>query len=194
MGNLIYAGRALGTDLLPTLVLAALLALKVDVALATAASIAVSITQISMMKLTRRDISRLQWASLALVMVFGTAGILAHDARFLMVKPTVVYVIVGVVMLQRGWMLRYLPPIAQGHGKAPMIVFGYVWAGLMFLTAAANLVTAVWFPAIWPAYLAIFPLVSKIALFAVQYVTIRHLAIREARAAGRLAAPAGQAA
>lgn len=184
MGNLIHAGRALGTDLFPTLVFAILVALKVDVVMATAASIAVGVAQIAFMRATKRDISRLQWASLFLVLVFGTASILARDARFLMAKPTVVYAIVGVVMLQKGWMLRYLPPIAEGHGRGAMIAFGYVWAGLMFVTAAANLATAILFPAIWPAFLAIFPTVSKIALFAVQYVTVRHLSIRSARAAG----------
>ena len=44
------------------------------------------------------------------------------------------------VMLKRGWMVRYLPPIAEGRGEGLMVAFGYAWAGLMFLTAAANLV------------------------------------------------------
>jgi hypothetical protein len=90
-----------------------------------------------------------------------------------------IYMIVGVVMLQRGWMLRYLPPVAEGRGAGAMIAFGYVWAGLMFVTAAANLVTAIWFPQVWPAFLAVFPMSSKIALFAVQYLAVRHFAQRE---------------
>ncbi len=184
MGPLIHAGRALGADLLPTLVFAVLVAFKVDVMAATAAAIAVGVAQIVVMKLRRQDISRLQWASLLLVLVFGAASILAHDPRFLMAKPSIVYAIVGGVMLQKGWMLRYLPPVAEGHGEKPMIAFGYVWAGLMFVTAAANLVVAISFPAVWPQFLAIFPLVSKLGLFAVQFVTVRHLAIRSARAAG----------
>lgn len=184
MGNLIHAGRALGTDLFPTLVFAILVVLKVDVMWATGASIAVGVGQIAWMKATARDISRLQWASLALVLLFGTASILAHDARFLMAKPTIVYTIIGAVMLQRGWMLRYMPPMAGEHGKGPMVAFGYVWAGLMFVTAAANLAIAILFPTIWPAFLAIFPLVSKIALFGIQYATVRHFAIRSARASG----------
>ncbi len=152
--------------------------------MATAASIAVGLAQLAFMKATRREISRLQWASMVLVLVFGGASILAHDARFLMAKPSIVYVIIGVVMLQRGWMLRYLPPVAVKYGEGPMVAFGYVWAGLMFVTAVANLVTAIWFTAAWPLFLAAFPPVSKIALFAVQYVTVRHLTIRSARAAG----------
>jgi intracellular septation protein A len=184
MGNLIYAGRGLATELLPTIVFAILVALKVDVVVVTGVAILIGVAQIAVMKLTGRGVSRLQWSSLALVLTLGTAAVLAHDIRFLMAKPTVVYVIIGGVMLQRGWMLRYLPPIARGHGEGPTIVFGYVWAGLMFVTAAANLVFAIAWPALWPAYLATFPLISKIALFAVQFVTVRHLSIRAAKAAG----------
>lgn len=194
MSKLIYAGRALGADLLPTLVFAVLVALKVDVVLATAASIAVGVAQIVLMKLNRRAISPLQWASVFLVLVFGTAGILAHDARFLMAKPTIVYSIVGVVMLQRGWALRYLPPIAEVHGRKAQIAFGYVWSGLMFVTAAGNLIIAIWFADAWPVFLATFPPISKIALFAIQFVTVRHLAIRAAKAAKRVAAEAPAAA
>ena len=79
-------------------------------------------------------------------------------------------------------MLRYLPPVAGGRGAGVMVVFGYVWAGLMLLTSVANLVTAVWFTAFWPAFLAIFPITSKVALFAVQYLSVRHVAMRQVRA------------
>ena len=95
---------------------------------------------------TRRAVAPLQWASLGLVLVFGAAALLTHDARFLMAKPTLVYAIVGAVMLQRGWMLRYLPPAAEGYGERYMIVFGYAWSGLMFLTAGLNLVVAISLP------------------------------------------------
>ena len=64
-------------------------------------------------------------------------------------------------------------------GAGVMIAFGYVWAGLMFLTGAANLIIAVWFSAYWPLFLATFPTISKVALFAVQYLTVRHAAMRE---------------
>jgi intracellular septation protein A len=105
--------------------------------------------------------------------VFGTLGILTNDPRFLMAKPTIIYLAVGAVMLKRGWMLRYLPPIAGEHGKPLMIMFGYVWAGLMGLTALANLLVAVAYPSAWPAFIAVVPLASKVALFAVQYTIIR---------------------
>jgi len=130
--------------------------------------------------------------SLALVLVFGAASLVLHDIRFLMAKPTLIYLILTVMMLKRGWMLRYMPAVAIGHGEGPMIVFGYVWAGLMALTGAANLVVAVRFPDIWPAFLAIFPTTSKMVLFAVQFATVRHLTIRSVRAQ-RALSPAEEA-
>jgi hypothetical protein len=70
-------------------------------------------------------------------------------------------------------MLRYLPPIAGEHGAPLMIRFGYVWAGLMFTTAAANAVVAWKFSSLWPAFIAVVPMASKIALFGVQFITVR---------------------
>jgi intracellular septation protein A len=182
MRNLIHAGRALAQDLLPTIIFAILIALHAPMPGATLASVGFSVAQIVLQLVLRRPVAPLQWASLGLVLLFGAAGILTHDARFLMAKPTLIYFIVGTVMLKRGWMLRYLPPAAEGHGERYMIAFGYAWAGLLFLTGAANLVVAVAFPAQWPAFLAIFPMASKIALFAVQYLTVRTLIIRDVRA------------
>jgi intracellular septation protein len=192
MGNLIYAGRALIADLLPTIAFAVMIAMKVDVRVATGVSVAISIAQIALYALVmKKPVAPLQWASLGLVLVFGTAGILTNDARFLMAKPTLVYTIIGVVMLKRGWMLRYLPPIAREHGAAAQVAFGYVWAGLMFVTAAANLVIAIGFPAWWPAFLAVFPTVSKIVLFAIHFTTVRYVSIKAAKAqAAALAQPA----
>lgn len=191
MGNLIFAARGLLQDLAPTLVFVVLVALKADVLVATGAAMAAGVIQIALLRVMGRLIAPLQWASLGLVLVFGAASLVAHDPRFLMVKPTIVYAIVGAVMLKRGWMLRYLPPVAAGRAEGLMNAFGYVWAGLMFLTGAANLVIAVWFTALWPAFLAVFPTASKIALFAIQYVTVRSLtarAIRQAAAAQAQAA------
>jgi intracellular septation protein A len=190
MGNLMFAARGLLQDLAPTLVFAALVALKADLLAATGAAMAVGVAQVALLRALKRPIAPLQWASLGLVLVFGTASLLAHDARFLMAKPTIVYAIVGVVMLKRGWMLRYLPPAAEGHGEAYMTVFGYVWAGLMFATGAANLVVAIWFSALWPAFLAVVPMASKIGLFAIQFVTVRTLVTRDVRRAEQAAAQA----
>lgn len=182
MKNLIHAGRGIAGDLLSTLIFAALVAMKVDVAICVAASVAIGVGQIAFMLATRRPVAPLQWASLALVLLFAAASLLTHDVRFLMAKPTLVYVIIGVVMLKRGWMLRYLPPIASVHGERPMIVFGYIWSGLMFATAIGNLAVAYWAPQAWPLFLATFPTASKVVLFAIQFATVRAIAVRGIRA------------
>jgi intracellular septation protein A len=116
--------------------------------------------------------------------VFGAATLLTRDPRFMMAKPTIIYILVGAAMLERGWLLPYLPPAGREHLEdAVMIGWGYVWAGLMFLTAALNAVFALTAGlAVWSAFIAVFPAASKVALFAIQYVTIRALAIRNARA------------
>jgi intracellular septation protein len=175
MNNLLYAIRPLANDLASSLFFALLLALGADAVTATLWAVGFSVAHVVLMKALRKNIAPLQWASLGLILTFGMAGIFLHDVRFLMAKPTVIYLIVATVMLKRGWMLRYMPPIAAGHGERVMVVFGYVWAGLLAFTGVLNLVFAVWFTESWPLYKAIFPISSKLALFGVQYLTVRHV-------------------
>lgn len=183
MHPLIYAARPLVLDFLATIVFLILVALKVDPAIAAGVAIVIGVGQVAVLKIMKRPIAPLQWLGLGLVLVFGTASLLTHDMRFLMVKPTIIYLLVGAFMLKRGWMMRYMPPIAAGHGEDVMVVFGYVWAGLMFASGIANAVVAVTFTDHWVAFMAIFPMVSKIGLFAVQYVTMRTVVRRRVMAA-----------
>lgn len=154
--------------------------------IAIAVGVAVAIGVVGWNVARRRPVAPLQWVSLALVVISATATFLTNDPRFVMAKPSVIYTIVGAFLLRRGWMNRYVPAQFLPLIEDRMTAFGYVWAGLMFLTAAANLVVALAFTANWPAFIAIFPLSTKVALFAVQYVSIR-IAIRS-RLAGLHAA------
>ena len=192
MHPLIYAARPLVLDFLATIVFLILVALKVDPAIAAGVAIVIGVGQVAVLKIMKRPIAPLQWLGLGLVLVFGTASLLTHDMRFLMVKPSIIYLLVGAFMLKRGWMMRYMPPIAAGHGEDVMVVFGYVWAGLMFASGIANAVVAVTFTDHWVAFMAIFPTASKIALFAVQYVTMRTVVRRRVMAAREV--PEGAAA
>ncbi len=178
MDSLIYAARPLITDFLGSIFFVVLLAFKVDVSVAAAIGIAVSIAVIVVPLLRRRAVAALQWASLALVLLSAAASMLTHDPQFVMAKPTLIYVAVGFVMLQPGWMKRYIPPIAVGHIDRVTDIFGYVWSALMFITAAANLIIAVWFTPYWIVFLGTFPVASKVALFAIQYWTSRTIARR----------------
>ena len=44
-----------------------------------------------------------------LIAVFGAATLLTGDPRFVMFKPTGINLVLGAVMLKRGWMERYAP-------------------------------------------------------------------------------------
>ena len=183
MKNLLFALRPLASDFFPTIVFAVLVALHMDVRIATGGALAAALLQIIIQVARRQGVPLLQWASVALVIVFGALSIVTNDARFLMIKPSLIYLAVGVVMLKRGWMLRYMPPIAGGHGAPMMIAWGYAWAGLMLTSSAANLIVAWRMPALWPAYLAVVPMASKLVMFAAQYLSIRHVVRRRILAA-----------
>jgi uncharacterized membrane protein len=96
-----------------------------------------------------------------------------------MLKPTLIYCAVGTVMLKPGWMVRYIPAAARPLTADVTLVFGFIWAGLMFSSAGLNLVLAAYGdPKVWAWFLGVFPLSSKLALFGVQYMTTRFVALR----------------
>jgi intracellular septation protein A len=190
---LLHAGRWLLSDLLATLAFVGLYALSHNIYLATALGIGLGLGQIAWMKYKRADIDLLQWLSLGLVVVFSTATLITHNPVFVMLKPTFIYAAVGCVMLRPGWMNRYVRPIRQARSQDITFAFGYVWAGMMFATAAANLALALLVSVntyVW--FLGVFPLASKFVLVGIQYLTTRTIVRRRMRANALL--PAGAAA
>jgi intracellular septation protein A len=183
MKNLIFAAKPLALDMGSTLLFVGVSALTHNPMLATAVAIAAGVARIAYVRARRQKVSAMQWMSLALVVVFGAATLLTHDVRFMMAKPTIVYILIGAAMMQRGWMLPYMPPSGRDLGDEILIGWGYVWAGLMFVTAALNAAFALLASfAVWSVFIAIFPAASKIALFAVQFLSIRRIAIQKHRA------------
>jgi intracellular septation protein len=184
MKNLLFAAKPLALDLISTLVFVALSAITHNILLATVVAMAAGGARVVYLRMRGERVNAMQWMSLGLVVVTGAATLLTKDPRFMMAKPSAVYVLVGAAMLERGWMLPYLPPAAREHlDDSVMIRWGYVWAGLMFVTAALNAVFALATSlAVWSAFVAIVPATSKIGLFAIQYLAIRAQAIRNARA------------
>ena len=186
------AGLFLLEDLLSTVFFMVLLGLTHDVALATGAAIAIGIGQVALCWIRRRPIDAMQWLSLGLVVVMGGASLLTRDPRFVMVKPTLVLTAVGVVMLKKGWMNRYLPSVVTDNAPEMGLIFGYVWAGMMFATAGLNLAVAFGTdPRTWALVMSTVPLASKVALFLIQFATMRVLVGRRVRATRALeSAPA----
>jgi intracellular septation protein len=182
--TLFYAARPILTDMVSTILFAALFALTNNVYLATGVGIAFGVGQVGIELLRGKTVPGMQWASLGLVTILGGATLLTGDPRFVMVKPTIIYLTIGGAMLQRGWLNRYIPPESTPYLPAGMInAWGYVWSGLMFATAAANLVIAVWFGhKAWLTFVGVFPLASKLSLFAIQYSIFRFIGVRNHRA------------
>jgi intracellular septation protein len=58
---------------------------------ATAVAIAATFAQIGWLWLRGRKIDTMLWASLAIIVVFGSATLLLHDETFIKWKPTVLY-------------------------------------------------------------------------------------------------------
>jgi intracellular septation protein A len=132
----------------------------------------------------KKPIGTIQWLSVILVISSGAATLLTNDARFVMAKPSVIYVIVGAVMLKPGWMNRYMPPIALATVPDIVYAFGFIWAGLMFASAALNVVLVLTLDATtWSAVISVYGIVSKLALFLIQYAAMNVIGRRRAREA-----------
>jgi intracellular septation protein A len=184
MANLMHPARLLVSDLASTILFLVVLLITKDLMLAVALGVGLGIAQIAWMKIRRQTIDTMQWLSIGLVVVSGAATMLTSDARFVMLKPSVIYCIVGAYMLRPGWMNRYLPPIAVHTVPDLAWTFGFVWAGLMFGSAVLNIVLALMLdPVGWSAAMSVWGLASKIVLFLIQYATMRTIGVRRARAA-----------
>jgi len=182
MKSLLHAGRFLAEDMASTFFFLLLFMLTKNLALSVALGMALGIGQVAWQFRTGKRVDTMQWMSLFLVIGFGSASLLTHDPRFMMVKPTLIYLVVGAVMLKPGWMARYLPPAAVEIVPDVASVFGYVWSAMMFFSAGLNLVLAFTQPAAsWAAFMSAWGLGSKLGLFLTQYATMRTIAIRRHR-------------
>jgi intracellular septation protein A len=175
------SGKFLAYDMVASLFFIGLYALTKSLAISVGVGILVGVAQIVWDLTRRRPVEALQWLSLALVIVGGLSAIIAHDIRIVLLKPSLIYVIVGITMLKRGWMNRYLPPEAQRWVPDLGERWGYAWAGLMFLSAVINAVAALRLPFLqWGEVMSAWALGSKIAMFAVQFTTMRFIGRRRA--------------
>jgi intracellular septation protein len=131
----------------------------------------------------KRPIDTMRWMTLFLVLGSGAATLITNDPRFVMVKPSLIYAIVGVMMLKPGWVNRYLPPVAIEVVPDIAFILGFVWSGLMFSSAALNVIVVLNFSvATWASFMSIYAIVSKAALFMIAYATMRYIDVRRRRA------------
>jgi intracellular septation protein len=185
--NLLKAGKLLLLDMASTFFFLVLYLLTKNIPLSVALGIALGVAQISWEFTHKKPIDTMQWMSLFLVVGSGAATLAAADPRFVMVKPSLIYIVVGVVMLKPGWMNRYLPPLAMEVVPDLIFVFGFIWSGLMFFSAALNVIVALNFSvAAWASFMSVYGIVSKLGLFLIQYGTMRTIGVRRRRAMANL--------
>lgn len=183
MKNLLHAGRYLLADMASTLFFLVLYLWTDSIRLSVALGVALGVAQIGWQFARKKPIETMEWLSLFLVAASGGATLVTNDPRFVLIKPSLIYAIVGVVMLKPGWMTRYLPPIAVELLPDVAFIFGFVWSGLMFFSAALNAIVALTFSvAAWASIMSTYAIVSKLGLFLIQYSTMRYIGVRRRRA------------
>ena len=183
MRDLFAAAKLLLLDMASTVFFLVVFLLSKNIPLAVALGVALGVAQIGWEFVRKRPIDTMQWLSLFLVVGAGTATLITNDPRFVMVKPSLIYLVVGVVMLKPGWMNRYLPPVAKELVPDIAFIFGFIWSGLMFFSAALNLIVALNFSVVtWASFMSVYGIVSKLGLFLIQYAVMRYVGIRRRRA------------
>jgi intracellular septation protein len=178
--------RRLGADFLSTIIFLVIYLTTGNVILATVVAILGAIGQVIWARYRGQTLGYMTWASLGLVIVLGGATLLTHDPRFVLAKPAIGHFAIGLIMLKRGWMLRYLPPIVTENIPEYVTFAGYAWAALMFVLAAGTVGVAMTGDMkLWTFYVTVVLIGAKIAAFAIQYVAFRILVGNRIRAAAR---------
>jgi intracellular septation protein len=178
----------LGADFFSTILFLAIYLITDNVLLATGVAIAGAIAQVIYSRVKGKELGYMTWASLALVIVLGGATLLTHDPRFVLAKPAIGHFAIGAIMLKRGWMLRYLPPIVTQTIPEYAMLAGYAWAALMFALGAGTIGVAMTGDMkLWTFYVTVVLIGAKIAAFAIQYIAFRVLVGGRLRAAAQRA-------
>ena len=174
----------LGADFLSTIVFVAIYLATDNVLLATGVAIAGAVAQVIYSRIKGHELGYMTWASLALVIVLGSATLLTNDPRFVLAKPSIAHFAIGAIMLKRGWMLRYMPPRVTETIPEYVTAAGYAWAALMFALGLGTIAAASTGDLkLWAIYVSVVLVGAKVAAFAIQYAVFRILVTNRLRAA-----------
>ena len=173
----------LSTDFLSAIVFLVLYLSTGNVVLATLVAIAGAVAQVIYARVKGKPLGFMTYASLGLVIVLGIATLLTNDPRFVLAKPSIAHFAIAAIMLKRGWMLRYMPPIVSETIPEYVTLAGYAWAALMFALGAGTIaIAATGDMKLWAIYVSVVAVGAKVAAFAVQYVAFRTLVRSRLRA------------
>ena len=174
----------LATDFFSTIVFLALYLMSGNVLLATGVAIAGAVAQVIYARVKDQQLGFMTYASVALVIVLGSATLMTNDPRFVLAKPAIGHFAIGAIMLKRGWLLRYMPAIVSETVPEYVTVAGYAWAVLMFALGLGTIaVASTGDLKLWAFYVSVVLIGVKLTAFGVQYVAFRILTTNRIRAA-----------
>jgi intracellular septation protein len=174
----------LGSDFLSAIIFLVIYLVTDNVVLATSVAITGAVAQVIYARIKGKELGFMTWASLGLVIVLGGATILTNDISFVLAKPAVAHFAIGAIMLKRGWMLRYMPPLVAETIPEYVTIAGFAWAALMFALGAGTIAIAMTGDLkLWTIYVSVVAVGAKIAAFAIQYTVFRLAATNRIRAA-----------
>jgi intracellular septation protein len=175
----------LGYDFLSTIVFLVIYLVSGNVVLATAIAVAGAVAQVIYARASGKPLSVMAYASLALVIVLGAATILTRDPRFVLAKPAIAHFAIGAIMLKRGWMVRYMPPVVAETIPEYVTIAGYAWAVLMFALGLGTIaVASTGDLELWAFYVSVVAIGAKVLALALQYAAFRILITRRLGVAG----------
>ena len=111
-------------DLFPVILF--FLAFKLyDIFIATAVAIVAAIVQIGWLWFRRRQVDKMMWINLAVIVVFGGATLISQDDTFIKWKPTVLYWLIATVLLLSNLIFR--KNLIQTMLEKQIVVPSFVW-------------------------------------------------------------------
>lgn len=179
-----HAFQHLLTDFLAALAFLGVYVATGNITAAAVLAVAVGLGQVAFQRMTGRRIDTMQWLSLGIIVVLSVASIATNSPRFVMLKPSLAHFTIAAAMLKRGWLLRYLPDVAQRNlPETVPVAAGYAWAGLMAVLGVANAGIALYADfATWVWFVSVVLVAAKLGAFGLQYVVFRAIISRRIRA------------
>jgi len=117
-----------------------------DIYVATGVAIAATVVQVVWLKLRRKRVEPMLWASLAIIAVFGGATLVLQDETFIKWKPTVLYWLFGAVLAGAAAFRRNLiRAMLSEQIRLPEPVWArlnWSWIGFFAFMGALNLYVA----------------------------------------------------
>ena len=133
-------------DLFPVILF--FLAFKLyDIFVATAVAIVAAILQIGWLWFRRRQVDKMMWINLAIIVIFGGATLVSQDETFIKWKPTVLYWLIAAVLLVSNLIFRrnLIQAMLEKQIVVPLFVWNRLnlsWVGFFLAMGCINLYVA----------------------------------------------------